>query len=330
MSKRVSPAAVGTFVVGAVTLAVIAVIAFGSGRLFRTTYEYILYFPGNVNGLKIGAAVKFKGIEIGSVKNILLNAGKVTALQAKPEDVRIPVIIELEAQHMAAKGAQLRPDPATVKQLVARGLRGRLATESFVTGVLYVSLDFDPESPMQLVGDPSVPYVEIPARPTPLEEAQAKAAQFLAKLGEADIAGMVASLHRAVDGLDQTLNSPHLKASLESLPSAIDGIKSLSGEAQATLVSLRKLSADLNAKVGPLGGSLQETSASARETLRAATLSLQEMQTLLKPDAPLVYSLNRSLNDLAAAARAIRQVAEELERDPSVLLRGKGAAEERQ
>ena len=58
--RRASPAAVGAFVVGAVVLAVIAVAAFGSGRLFRHAYPYVIYFTGDVNGLKIGAPVKFK------------------------------------------------------------------------------------------------------------------------------------------------------------------------------------------------------------------------------------------------------------------------------
>jgi paraquat-inducible protein B len=329
MGKRFSPAAVGAFVVGAVILAVVAVVVFGSGRFFRRTYTYVLYFSGDVSGLNVGAPVKLKGVEIGSVSAVKLNLSQAAAAD-QPGELRIPVLIEIDADRLAEKGAKKLPTRENVQLLIDHGLRAQLAMQSFVTGLLYIKMDFFPGTPVNLVNDPSVPYPEIPTVPTPLEEAQAKAAQFLAKLNEADIAGMVTSLRHALDGLDQTLNSPHLKASLASLPGAIDGIKSLSEDAQATLVSVRKLSADLNAKVGPLGSSLQETSASARDTLRAATLSLQEMQTLLKPDAPLVYSLNRSMNDLAAAARAIRQVAEELERDPSVLLRGKGAAEEPQ
>jgi phospholipid/cholesterol/gamma-HCH transport system substrate-binding protein len=62
--------------------------------------------------------------------------------------------------------------------------------------------------------------------------------------------------------------------------------------------------------------------------LQATKATMQQLQALLKPDAPMMYSLGRSLNDLAAAARAIRAVGEELERDPSVLLRGKSTAEE--
>ncbi len=65
MSKKISPTLIGGFVLGALALLVIAVIAFGSGRLFRQTKEFVAYFDGNVNGLHIGAPVKFRGVEVG-------------------------------------------------------------------------------------------------------------------------------------------------------------------------------------------------------------------------------------------------------------------------
>ncbi len=327
MSKRFSPAAVGAFVVGAVTLAVIAVVMFGSGRLFRKTYPFIMYFTGDVSGLNVGAPVKFKGVEIGSVTQVMLNMSQVAALERAAE-IRIPVLIEIDADKLAQKGAKRAPIRENLQLMIDRGLRGQLAMQSFVTGLLYVKTDLFPGTPVDLVNDPTVHYPEIPTLPTPMEQVQARLGEFLAKLDQADVAGMIASLRSAVTGLDQTLNSPNLKASLESLPGAIDGIRSVSTDVKATLASVRKLSDDLDVRVVPLGGNIRDTAADAGETLRATTATMEQLQTLLKPDAPLTYSLNRSLNDLSAATRAIRQFAEELERNPSVLLRGKSIPEE--
>ncbi len=44
MSQKISPTLIGAFVVGAVALLVIGVVAFGSGQLFRKTQEFVLYF----------------------------------------------------------------------------------------------------------------------------------------------------------------------------------------------------------------------------------------------------------------------------------------------
>lgn len=45
MGKRVNPATVGAFVLGAVALILAAVVAFGSGNLFRTTHEFVIFSP---------------------------------------------------------------------------------------------------------------------------------------------------------------------------------------------------------------------------------------------------------------------------------------------
>ena len=76
MNKKISPTLIGVFVIGAVALIVIAILVFGSGRLFRQTRDFVLYFDNSVNGLRIGAPVKIKGVEIGSVKDIRLQLEK--------------------------------------------------------------------------------------------------------------------------------------------------------------------------------------------------------------------------------------------------------------
>src|ERR1043166_5860308 len=93
MGKKASPFTIGAFVVAAVALAVVGVIVFGSGRFFRRTEKCVIYFKRSVNGLRVGAPVKVKGVEIGAVNRILLRLG---SLALQPEDVRIPVIIEID------------------------------------------------------------------------------------------------------------------------------------------------------------------------------------------------------------------------------------------
>lgn len=46
---------------GAVALAVVTVVVLGSGRLFQRKHLFALYFSSDVNGLKVGAPVKFRG-----------------------------------------------------------------------------------------------------------------------------------------------------------------------------------------------------------------------------------------------------------------------------
>lgn len=325
MGKRANPALVGAFVVGAVVILVTSVALFGSGRLFRTTYPYIVYFTGDVNGLKVGAPVKFKGVELGSVDKILLSVGStgVGAPSLRADDVRIPVVIELDERAMQQRGAEMAPDPETIGRLIDAGLRAELSMESFVTGVLYVKLDIDPESELRLVGDPSVSYVEIPSRPTRLEEVERKAALFLARLDQLDIEGLLDGLASTVRGIDRLVNSPALVETIEVLPRIGTQLEGVIGELGQTAGELRAFAEGIAVRSEKAIASLQETAERAGQTLDTARETLESVSTVVAADSPLVYQLGRSLEDLAGATRAMRRVAEDMERNPAVLLRGK-------
>jgi len=192
-----------------------------------------------------------------------------------------------------------------------------------VTGLLYVKLDLHPGSPIDVVADPTVDYFEIPTLPTPLEEVQAKAAQFFAKLDKLEIDKLVTSLTNTVEGLDRLINSPSLKETVDGLPETRRKVDSALTELEATLVSVRKLSDDVDDEVDPVMARARTTAEDASRTLRAAEVTLNKVSAFLEPDSPVVYRLSQSLDDLSQASRAIRRFAEDLERNPSVLIRGK-------
>ncbi len=172
MSKRPNSALIGAFVVGAVALAVLVVVVVGSGRLFRDTEKFVLYFKGSVNGLEKGAPVKYRGVPIGTVSQILL------ALPEKAGDPRIPVVIEIDPDRMSELGAsrEMTGTPGLMIDRLTRegGLRAQLQQQSLITGLLYIGLDLFPGSELDLVLSEGSPYTEIPTLPTTLEQAQAK------------------------------------------------------------------------------------------------------------------------------------------------------------
>jgi len=328
MSRRFSPTLIGAFVVGAVVLVVVGVATLGSGRFFRTVHPYVLFFSGNVNGLKSGAPVKFKGVEIGSVKSVLLNASAIAVLDGPVGDVRIPVIVELDERNMAQKGGKVIPNKQTIRLLVDNGLRAQLAMESIVTGLLYVKLDLQPGTPLRLVNDPTVDYPEIPTLPTPLEEVQMRASQFLAQLENTDFAGLLASLGGALDGANELFNSPDLKNAVGSLDEAVKNIETLIASLNETVISFQSLASAADTRVQTLSERLDQTLADAEQTSRAARKTLQSIQGFVAPDSPIVYQLGQTLEDVSASARGIRRFTEDLERNPSLLVRGKATPEE--
>ena len=334
MNKRISPTLIGAFVVGAVALVVIAVIVFGSGRLFRQTRDFVLYFDNSVNGLRIGAPVKFKGVEIGSVKNILLQLGSGQQVN------KIPVIVEIDLEKMTSRGASadITMNRETFREaIVDRGLRGQLEMESLVTGLLYVALDFFPGTPINLVqqANGDYKYREIPTLPTTLEQAKDAVTQIINKLDEVDFKRLIASLDETVNGINRTVNSPELEATIRSLQKTVPKIDD-------AVLSIRDLAVTLNENSKNLAASLEQTSSDARasmkqadealrqaaETMKSAEAAVANIQTLSDPDAPIVYELGKSLREVSAAARSVRSLANYLDRNPSALIFGRPGSKE--
>jgi paraquat-inducible protein B len=308
--KRASTTAIGAFVVGAVVLGVVAVGVLGSGRFFRHVYPAVLFFSGDVNGLKVGAPVKFKGIPVGSVKSVLLSLGEVIGTRDPSQPFHVPVIIELDGDSIVQRGMTGSLDRATIEDIVGRGLRGSLKMESFVTGVLYVDLGMFPDTAAELQGGAELPYPEIPTRPTALEELQTKAQAFLTKLNEVDINRLADSLNDWLKHGDELVSSPDLKKRLADLPPTLQQIGGAAGQLHVTF-----------GKIGGFSGNADGALVASRDTMRAAG-------AVFSADSPLLYRVDRALDDLSLAAVAIRRFAEELERNPDILLRGRAQPKE--
>jgi paraquat-inducible protein B len=329
MSRKISPTLIGAFVVGALTVLIIAVIALGSGRLFRQAREFVLYFDSSVNGLRIGAPVKFKGVEIGAVKDIRLQ------LERSAQVDKIPVIVEIDLEKLTSRGAT-----ATVAQdvrafqeaVVKQGLRGQLLMESLVTGLLYVSLDFFPGTPIRLVQPAGVEhrYPEIPTTPTTLELAEDTITQIFKKLEEIDFKGITKSLSETVDGINQLINSPELKVSLRELRQTIPKV-------DEALLSVRKLATTMDRSFATLTGNLEQTSDATREAMQQAAIAIKQTDGALKAaevaminvngvmdqDSPTFYEIRRSMREVSAAARSLRLLTGYIERNPRALIFGK-------
>jgi paraquat-inducible protein B len=326
MIKRINPTLIGAFIVGALALVVVAVIGLGSGRLFRKTFEFVLYFQGSVNGLNVGAPVKYKGVEIGSVTDIVLRLDQV-------EVDRIPVLIELDAKKIAGRGVSV--NPGQFQNIIDRGLRGQLRMESFVTGVLYVALDQYPETPARFFQPQGSRYREIPTVPTELEQAQDQLREAFAKLAKIDFPAVTVAMTRAFEGIDRLTNSPALNGSLRSLERAMPKF-------DEAVMNIRQLAVTLDRNTSDLAADLQQTSAATRVALAEIEVAVKQANTTMEeaegtmisaraamdPESPVSYELIKSLREISGAARSLRLLAGYLERNPRVLIAGKPQANE--
>ena len=317
--QRVSPTLIGAFVVGAVLLAVTAVVLIGSGQFFHRTSPFVLYFPGSVNGLRVGAPVKFRGVEIGSVDDIRL------PLQRNEND-RIEVVIGIEPEKITSLGGSgsILDSPAAYQQVIDDGLRAQVQMESFVTGLLFVGLDYFPHSTPHFVQQPGTRefrYREIPTEPSSTERARLAVTQVLTQLAETDVKGLVDSARVAISELHQLASSPELKVAVRSL----SGVAGQVGQAAG---SVSHLAIGLDSNVSSLTADLRQTSLKAGTMIDQANRVLQHADSGFNSTSVL-YDLTQTLQEVTAAARSVRLLTGYLERNPNAVIFGRPLAKEK-
>ena len=333
MAKQVSKTVIGGFVISAIALLVAGVLIFGGGKFFKKTQKFVLFFEGSVKGLKAGAPVAFRGVEMGSVESVMIYADHET------RKTRIPVFVELEPDRV--KLTEGVPDPQqNIKRLIESGLRAQLTLESLVTGQLMVELDFHPDTPVRLVGAdfkcPGVTCPELPTIPSTFEQI-AKTVQKL------PIEEIFEKLLAAVDGIEKVLNSPDLKDTIASLKVTVQDadklmndtnkfVNNLDRQIEPLAESIRTAATDasklvkgVDRDVEPLASDIRSAADGATAALEQAGETLRAIEGVAGEDSMLAYELTNALKELSSAARSIRILADYLEQNPDALIRGKGS-----
>src|SRR6478609_2583077 len=100
MSKRANPAVIGVFIVVGAGLAVVGLLLFSSQNLFHPRQRQILYFNASLKGLNPGAPVKYRGVTIGKVAEVLIRHNQAS------NDFSMPVVIAIDKKVAQAKSDQ--------------------------------------------------------------------------------------------------------------------------------------------------------------------------------------------------------------------------------
>ncbi|MEE9422774.1 MAG: MlaD family protein [Gammaproteobacteria bacterium] len=331
MSRKVDPAAIGGFVLGALVLLIGAILVFSGDRFFTRKLNYVMYFDGSVQGLSIGAPVALRGVKIGTVKDISV------LHQSDNNEIAVPVTIEIIGKKIRSSGAEhvISIDQARdqIQKLVSHGLRATLALQSLVTGQLYVELEF-----MQGVKQAKVVVRDgvfiFPTEVSRLSEL----AEEVQALPLAELANKTMT---ALDGVSKVFGSPEILDTLKSVERAAAGmdtlvadlnikLDTLTGDLQTTVKATDKLLNKSSHAVSDIGKGLDSllvrfnaVADRSEETLIAARDTIATYQALPSQDSMFGFELFQLLRELSAASRSIRSMADYLEQHPEALIKGK-------
>ena len=319
---------VGLLIVGGVAL-LIALIWFLAGGEIAHGTLFESYFSESVQGLEVGATVKYRGVTIGRVTSLgLVSAeyGRDEPIDIKRQTYRLVFVrYEVDTQRIGRM-------PETT-EAVALGLRARLASQG-ITGLSYLELDFvnPARYPAEAVPwEPKAQY--IPSMPSTFTQVQDAAQQLLTKLNSVDIDKVVAQLNDLLADIRTDVASGDVH---NMLVQATTTLRTVSDSVQA---------ADLPG----LTEQIRQTAASLRDTVHG-----EQMQKLLTDagraadrfaDAaarlpPLIASVQATvqragngtsdveqgliplLRDMQATAQNLREMTDALRRYPAQVFAG--------
>jgi phospholipid/cholesterol/gamma-HCH transport system substrate-binding protein len=302
MEPKVNYVLVGLFVLvlGAITL--VMGLWLGKGD-YRAVYErYYAYMQESVAGLSINAPVKYHGVEVGYVTEIILNP-------ENSEEVRVTLGI--------SRGTPIKED--TVATLHIQGL----------TGFAIVDLAGGSREAAPLRAKPGDTYPVIQTAPS-----------LFARLDEAG-SRLITNLNRMTEGagtlLDEETRTTFrqivtdlatVSRSLANRSQAVDRGMVKAAQAAENLATLTKT---MNQQLPDLLDRVDEGAVALQDMTMEVSKTSAALGTLIKEARPNIDQFSRQtlpetallVSELRQAAATLTRVARQMEQDPSSLIYGR-------
>ncbi len=223
--------------------------------------QVVMNFNQSLRGLSLGAAVDFRGIELGQVTSIGID------YDPKLRNFTMPVTMNIYPERL---GRRFRETIQTngesagrqiLLHLVQRGLRGQLRTGNLLTNQLYVALDFFPKAAPVGFQTNRTPLV-LPTVPNTLDELQLQLADITRKLNKVPFDQIGSNLNTTLQNADKLFK----RLDTQVAPEARDTLRAAKQTFATAQSTLLQQDAPLQTDV--------------RQALKALTRTLQSLNTL--------------------------------------------------
>ena len=308
METRANYFLVGLFVLALVAGTFVLLMWLGRSGLQDDRVLYYIYVRGSVTGLQNGAPVQYRGVPVGTVTDIAIDADNVELIQ---------VTVAIKA------GTPIKTD--TVAQLQLQG----------ITGLSFVQLSGGTREAPMLEPPPGKRRARIAYKPSPLE-----------KIVE-DVPEAIGQLVAVAGRANQLLSDENLSA-LTGIIGNLDLIATTIGDsradvkraitnaadtmelAQKTATAMESLAVELKAMAGDLGKDARSATRAAEETARGFNRLASELHGIAGEfrgpfrdfSEGSLHELAQLLIDSRALMTSLNRIAIQFERDPARFLFG--------
>lgn len=332
MSKKASPTLIGLFTLGGLLLAGTALVLLGAGKFFEKTANIMLYFDKSADGLLVGSEVRFGGVRIGRVSSITV------LVDPKANRKIIPILVEISSRQLAAVGTANGggidfTSEAGVQSAVASGLRARMKQMSFVTGQMNIEFDIVPDDPGLVYDSPEKPFCPVvPTVGTELDALMLSISDGLKKLNSLDINSLINELRATLASAKTQIDALKMKEISDNLTSITGDVRKLTSSQKlgkavdnldSAMANLKNLTEKAGKGIDPVLADLETAVQKAAAAFTQLETASSEVSKAANPRAPVLMRLQLVLEEAEHAARAIKELADSLKRNPNALLLGK-------
>ena len=285
MARRPSHLVIGLFTSIGIVIGAGLIFWLGASKYFEKGDTYVTYFDESVQGLQVDSSVKYRGVDIGRVKQI----------RVAPDNRLIEVIMKIQLRGELEK--------TVVSELKTAG----------ITGIVFVELDrIDPAEP------PRSPQIEfpteypiIPSRPSEIRQILSSVERITEKINQIDFGAISNRMESAARSAENFFGGPRIQSIMFNLESATASLDSTIGKVDKVMAE-----GQFEDVLGEMKAALVE----ARMLMKTTKDELGEMklaQTAGKADR-LVENLDRRTRamslEIRATSESLRRASENLER----------------
>jgi phospholipid/cholesterol/gamma-HCH transport system substrate-binding protein len=278
-----------------------AIIFFGGGKFFEKKLTVETYFDQPVEGLSIGAALQFQGVQIGNVSSI-----EFVFNEYKTKRHYVLVRAEIYGNKVSRKGRLFNSDEervAGIKKMVQKGLRLQLASQG-ITGIAFLNavyLNPDRYPPLEHEWKPT--YIYIPSAP-----------------------GTITQITQTIEELTRSINSIEFKQISKEIEALVDSMNNAVEQARVGELSkdLRVLVNSLNSTATELNKTLK--SKDTKEVLSNITAITSDLRSTMNQTNRLFstrqYNLKLTMENIERISEDTRELLDLLKKYPSWVLFG--------
>jgi len=237
MRRDVSNRLIGLFVLIAIAILFVFVMMFGVGKYFQEEKKFVLYFDASLHGLKVGAPVEFKGVQVGEVEEIRVE------LNQKTRQLSSPVVISVLPHNIIATDVMSKKAGGQVlKELIDKGLYAELKVESLLTGSLYIELDSD--------NDRETKFSSLTNKLEEIPTVESKSEQ---------LSGIITSAQNTLKAIEDFVESDKLNQSIDDLSKMMQSGRKAAESADVAMQDGRQAIEKFDKFIEPIANRLIDT-----------------------------------------------------------------------